>query len=98
MAWPVMLVQQPAIYLRLLRLLLLPAASASAARRRRCCCCCCCWLHWPCGRVLFLFSVFCDQIPEEDGVLVLDPSNFADAVAQVSFAAGWCGVVCNGMV
>ncbi|CAM9149031.1 unnamed protein product [Ectocarpus fasciculatus] len=36
------------------------------------------------------------DIPTEDGVLVLDPSNFADAVAQnptllVEFYAPWCG-------
>ena len=30
------------------------------------------------------------QIPEEDGVLVLDPSNFADAVAQVRYSQ--CGI------
>lgn len=31
------------------------------------------------------FVVFGHQIPEEDGVLVLDSSNFADAVAQVRY-------------
>ncbi|CAN0345973.1 unnamed protein product, partial [Hapterophycus canaliculatus] len=36
------------------------------------------------------------QIPTEDGVLVLDPSNIADAIAEnptllVEFYAPWCG-------